>query len=58
MKTVATLRGQVEKLQDVAKRREHRVKRLEKQVGFYRGSRLIRLAERIVRRARRIRSRK
>lgn len=58
LKTVDTLRKQVDKWQDLATRRGHRVKRLEKQVGFYRGSRLIRLAERIVRRARRIRSRK
>jgi hypothetical protein len=54
---VAVLRKRVEKWRDIAGRRGRRVKRLEAQVGFYRGSRLIRLSERIVRRARRMRSR-
>jgi hypothetical protein len=43
---------------ETVRKLRRRIKRLESQLGFYRGSRLIRLTERIVRRARRIRSRK
>lgn len=55
---VAVVRKRVDKWKDIAARRARRVNRLETQLGFYRGSRLIRLAERIVRRARRMRSRR
>jgi hypothetical protein len=58
IRLVATLRGRVEKWRGVAAKRARRIKRLETQLGFYKGSRLLRLTERIVRKARRIRSRR
>lgn len=53
-----SLRRRAEKWKGIAADRDRRIQRLEAQIGFYRGSRLMRLCERIVRKARRIRSRR